>query len=182
MGFKRITILGAGYVGTSLAALLGQKLDVTLIDIDEQKVKKINNGESPVQDSEIQKYLDDGLTRFISSTDLQSHYGKTDLYLVCLPTNYDPIKNYFDTSILEDRLIEIINNDHKTPILIKSTVPVGFTKRFSEKYNQSKVIFSPEFLREGTSLHDNLYPSRIVIGDTSSLGHEIGKSSFRFFS
>jgi len=172
--FRRITILGAGYVGSSLAALLGQKLDVTLVDIDERKIADINKGKSPIEDSKIQQYLDEGLTKFKGIGNLKSSFGNTDLYIVCLPTNYDIDKNFFDTSILEEKVLEIINNDKSVPVLIKSTVQVGFTEEFSKKYNQNKVIFSPEFLREGTSLDDNLHPSRIVIGDQTPLGKKIG--------
>ncbi len=180
MSFKKITVVGAGYVGSSLASLFGQRLDVCLIDTDEDKVLKINNNQSPIEDVEITKLLESKKTSFKGSLDLQDRYCKTDLYIISLPTNYDEDNNFFDTSIVESEIKKIISHDPGVPILIKSTVPVGFTRKFNSKYEESKVIFSPEFLREGNALIDNLYPSRIVIGEESELGRKIGELFYEF--
>lgn len=174
MEFKNITIVGAGYVGTSLAALLGQKLNISLVDVDNQKVKKINSSKSPIYDSLIQEYLDQGKTKFKGTSDLASLFGLTDLYFLALPTNYNPNKNYFETSLLEGVIKQILDNDSGVPILIKSTVPVGFSAKMQEKFGFNNIIFAPEFLREGTALQDNLYPSRIVVGGDPSICKNIG--------
>lgn len=180
MPFEKITVIGAGYVGSSLASLFGQRLEVNLIDTDKDKVLRINNNQSPIEDEEITKFLDNGKTSFSGNLDLQDCFTKTDLYIISLPTNYDEDKNFFDTSILESEIEKIISNDPGVPILIKSTIPVGFTKKFNSKYDESKIIFSPEFLREGSALIDNLYPSRIVVGEESDLGKKIGDLFYEF--
>ena len=175
MQFKNITIVGAGYVGMSLAALMGQRLNVSLVDIDNQKIQLINSGQVPIHDSLIQEYLDLGKTKVHGISDLANLFGKTDLYILALPTNYDPKKNYFDTSIVENVLGQILDNDSDVPILIKSTIPVGFTTEVQAKFGSNNIIFSPEFLREGNALKDNLYPSRIVVGEDSQIGKSIGQ-------
>ena len=174
MEFKNITIIGAGYVGTSLAALLGQELNISLVDIDDQKVNKINSSQCPIQDPLIQEYLDQGKTKFKGTSDLVSLFGKTDLYILALPTNYNINKSYFDTSILESVVKQLVDNDYSIPILIKSTVPVGFSSEMQEKFGCNSIIFSPEFLREGKALHDNIYPSRIVVGGDPAICKNIG--------
>ena len=175
MQFKNITVIGAGYVGTSLATLLGQELNVTVVDNDITKVNLFNNKLSPVQDSLVEDYLQNGRSTVNATNLLAPLLNKTDLFILALPTNYDPERNFFNTIILEDVIQEIMSSDPNNTILIKSTVPVGFTSRMQAKHNTKKIVFSPEFLREGKALKDNLYPSRIVIGDTTELGKSIAK-------
>jgi len=180
MPFQNITILGAGYVGSSLASLFGQRLSVNLIDVDEEKILKINNDESPIEDNEINNFLKKGKTSFTGHLNLNKSFNNTDLYIIALPTNYDEEKNFFDTSILEDEIKKIISKDPGIPILLKSTVPVGFTRKLNSQYDDTNIIFSPEFLREGSALSDNLNPSRIVIGEDSELGKKIGTLFYKF--
>ena len=174
MDFKKITIVGAGYVGFSLACLLSQEEQVTLVEKSSEKVDLINRNESPIKEDLIQEYQKNKKLKINATTRLEDSFNKTDLYILALPTNYDEKKNYFDTKILENEIKKIISEDKKVPILIKSTIPVGFCERISKLYPGSNIIFSPEFLREGSSLHDNIYPSRIVIGSKGTLGRKIG--------
>ena len=180
MTYKNITIVGAGYVGTSYATLLGQTSQVRVVDIDQKKINLIEQGKSPIEDDLIKDFLDSGKSKFKGFMNLRESFGSTDLYLLALPTNYDEEKNYFNTEILEDVLKLITKEDPNIPILIKSTVPVGFTDRIIMEINNNNIIFSPEFLREGKALHDNIYPSRIVFGSTSEEAHKIANflSSF----
>ena len=180
MTYKNITIVGAGYVGTSYATLLGQTSQVRLVDIDQKKINLIEQGKSPIEDDLIKDFLDSGKSKFKGLMNLRESFGSTDLYLLALPTNYDEEKNYFNTEILEDVLKLISKEDPNIPILIKSTVPVGFTDRIIMEINNNNIIFSPEFLREGKALQDNIYPSRIVFGSTSEEAHKIANflSSF----
>ncbi len=180
MTYKNITIVGAGYVGTSYATLLGQTSQVRVVDIDQKKINLIEAGKSPIEDDLIKDFLDSGKSKFKGIMNLRESFGSTDLYLLALPTNYDEEKNYFNTKILEDVLKLITKEDPNIPILIKSTVPVGFTDRIIMEINNNNIIFSPEFLREGKALHDNIYPSRIVFGSTSEEAHKIANflSSF----
>ena len=173
MTYKNITIVGAGYVGTSYATLLGQTSQVRVVDIDQKKINLIEQGKSPIEDDLIKDFLDSGKSKFKGIMNLRESFGSTDLYLLALPTNYDEEKNYFNTKILEDVLKLITKEDPNIPILIKSTVPVGFTDRIIMEINNNNIIFSPEFLREGKALHDNIYPSRIVFGSTSEEAHKI---------
>ena len=159
--FKNITIIGAGYVGTSIAALIGQRANVTVVEIDEIKIDQIKQNKSPIEDILITDYLDKGMTKFDVTSNIGDVFKKSDLYILCLPTSYDDRKNHFDTLTLEKVIHQISENDD-VPILIKSTVDVGFTDRLIEETGNQKIIFSPEFLREGKALEDNLYPSRIV--------------------
>ena len=180
MTYKNITIVGAGYVGTSYATLLGQTSQVRVVDIDQKKINLIEQGKSPIEDDLIKDFLDSGKSKFKGLMNLRESFGSTDLYLLALPTNYDEEKNYFNTEILEDVLKLISKEDPNIPILIKSTVPVGFTDRIIMEINNNNIIFSPEFLREGKALQDNIYPSRIVFGSTSEEAHKIANflSSF----
>ena len=180
MEFKKITIIGAGYVGTSLAALLGQELNVTIVDTNSEKIKQIQKNKSPIQDLLVEEYMKSKKTKINGSTDLSQLFNKTDLYILALPTDYDTSKNFFDTSILESVLKTLNNNDPDTPILIKSTVPVGFTSRIKLILEAKNIIFSPEFLREGSALEDNIYPSRIVVGEDSDLGKQVGSMLIKF--
>lgn len=168
---KKITVAGTGYVGLSLAVLLSQNHDVTAVDIVPEKVEKLNNWESPIQDDYIEKYLSEHEERKLSltaTTDGESAYRTADFIIVAAPTNYDPKTNFFDCSAVESvlELIKTSTADRATKptIVIKSTIPVGYTVQVREKMGMDNIIFSPEFLRESKALYDNLYPSRIIVG------------------
>ncbi len=168
---KKITVAGTGYVGLSLAVLLSQHHDVTAVDIVPEKVEKINSWESPIQDDYIEKYLAEHAERELSlhaTLDAGSAYADADFIIVAAPTNYDPRTNYFDCSALESvlDLIKEANTDRETKptVVIKSTIPVGYTAHIREMKGMDNIIFSPEFLRESKALYDNLYPSRIIVG------------------
>lgn len=167
---KKIAVAGMGYVGLSLAVLLSQHNDVTVVDIVPEKVEKLNNWQSPIQDDFIEQYLAEHDTRQISltaTTDGESAYKDADYIIIAVPTNYDPKTNFFDCSAVETvlELIKVTENQKKRPaIVIKSTIPVGYTAQIREKVGMDNIIFSPEFLRESKALYDNLYPSRIIIG------------------
>ena len=168
-----IAVAGTGYVGLSLAVLLSQHNNVTAVDIIPEKVEKINNYISPIQDDYIEKYLSEAKEgkrklNITATTDGATAYKNADFIIIAAPTNYDPKKNFFDCSAVES-VIELIlestkNNTKKPTIVIKSTIPVGYTESVRQKYNSDNIIFSPEFLRESKALYDNLYPSRIIVG------------------
>lgn len=160
----RITVVGAGYVGLSLATLLGQKHEVIVLDIDEEKVAKVNSRISPVQDVYIEKFFAERKLNLTATVDTAIAYKDAEYVIITTPTNYEDETNSFDTHAV-DSTIEICmaNNDHCI-MIIKSTVPVGYTRSVRKKYNTSHILFSPEFLRETKALYDNLYPSRIVVG------------------
>ncbi len=168
---KKVAVAGTGYVGLSLAVLLSQNHDVTAVDIVEEKVEKINRWQSPIQDEYIEKYLDEHESRGLSlhaTTDGGSAYAEADFIIVAAPTNYDPKTNFFDCSAVESVLALVKESTEgrevKPVVIIKSTVPVGYTKHVREKLGMMNIIFSPEFLRESKALYDNLYPSRIIVG------------------
>lgn len=163
----RIAIAGTGYVGLSLAVLLAQNNDVTAVDILEEKVTLINSGKSPIADAEISTFLETKNLNLKATTDAISAYKDAEFVIISTPTNYDPVKNYFDTSTVEAviELVKDVNPD--AMMVIKSTIPVGYTESIKEKYGVSNILFSPEFLREGRALYDNLYPSRIIVGRPS---------------
>lgn len=168
---KKITVAGTGYVGLSLAVLLSQHNDVTAVDIVPEKVEKLNNWTSPIQDDYIEKYLAEHEERnlsFVATTDAKSAYKDADFIIVAAPTNYDPKTNFFDCSAVESvlSLIKSVteSRENKPTIVIKSTIPVGYTMQVREKLGMDNIIFSPEFLRESKALYDNLYPSRIIVG------------------
>lgn len=159
-----IAVVGAGYVGLSNAILLARHNEVYLIDILQEKTDMINNRISPLTDAEIEDYLSNRPLRLTALTDGLSVYKNVDYVIICTPTNYDSKKNYFDTSSVEQVVSDIISVNTNAVIVIKSTVPVGFTEDLITKTGYEKILFSPEFLREGRALYDNLYPSRIIIG------------------
>ena len=163
----RIAVAGTGYVGLSLAVLLSQTHEVCLVDVVESKVEMINNWTSPIQDEYIEKYLYEHEERKLNlkaTMDGAAAYASADFVIIAVPTNYDPNKNFFDTSAVES-VIELVLSSSDTAIMvIKSTIPVGYTESVKKKYGTDRIIFSPEFLRESKALYDNLYPSRIIVG------------------
>ncbi len=160
----KIAVAGTGYVGLSIAVLLSQKHSVKAVDIIPQKVELINNKKSPIVDKEIEDYLANKPLNLSATTDGDSAYSDADFVVIAAPTNYDPNKNYFDTTALESVIEQVIRANPDAIMIIKSTVPVGYTKSIREKFNCDNILFSPEFLREGHALYDNLYPSRIIVG------------------
>ena len=160
----RIAIAGTGYVGLSMAVLLAQHNTVTAVDIVPEKADLINRRISPIADSEIQEYLSTRPLDLTATTDGDSAYRNADLVLISTPTNYDPDQNYFDTSSVESVIRQVMAVNPSAAVVIRSTVPVGFTESARAKYGCRRLLFSPEFLREGRALYDNLYPSRIVVG------------------
>ena len=163
----KIAVAGTGYVGLSLATLLSVKNEVVALDIIEEKVNMINNRISPIQDEYIEKYFKEKDLNLRATLDYQDAFKDASYIIISTPTNYDPEKNYFDTSSVEDVISKVISMNIDTVMVVKSTVPVGFINTVKEKYNIDNIFFSPEFLREGKALYDNLYPSRIIVGEKS---------------
>lgn len=174
----KIAVAGTGYVGLSISVLLSQKNEVTAVDIIKEKVDMINSGISPIVDKEIEEYLKNKDLNLTATTDAESAYRDADFVIISTPTNYDPKLNFFDTSSVES-VIELVTKVNPNAIMvIKSTVPVGYTEGVRQKYNCNKIMFSPEFLREGHALYDNLYPSRIIVGapeDMTEAAHTFAK-------
>ena len=160
---KRIAVAGTGYVGLSLAVLLAQYNYVTAVDIIPEKVEMINNKKSPIQDDYIEKYLAEKELNLIATLDGESAYKDVEFVIIAAPTNYDAKRNYFDTSAVESVIEEVLKVNKDAIMIIKSTIPVGYTESVRRKYNTKNIIFSPEFLRESKALYDNLYPSRIIV-------------------
>lgn len=160
----RIAIAGTGYVGLSNAVLLAQQNEVIAVDIVEEKVSLINNKISPIADKEIEEYLKNEKLDLTATTDAELAYSNSEIVIIATPTNYDSQTNYFDTSSVESVVNQISEINPAAVIVIKSTVPVGYSKELYKKYPKLKILFSPEFLREGRALYDNLYPSRIIVG------------------
>lgn len=159
-----IVIAGTGYVGLSLAVLLAQKNQVTAVDIISEKVSLINNGRSPIEDKDIEEYLSTKKLNLVATINAEEAYSKADFVIIATPTNYDSQKNYFDTSAVENVIEAVTKCNSDAIMVIKSTVPVGYTKNIRKKTGNENIIFSPEFLRESKALYDNLYPSRIIVG------------------
>lgn len=165
----RVAVAGTGYVGLSIATLLSQHHHVTAVDVVPEKVEKINRGLSPIQDDYIEKYLASGKLNLTATLDGRQAYADADFVVIAAPTNYDPVKNYFDTSHVEEVIDLVLEVNPKAVMVIKSTIPVGYTRSLYLRYAQRGVqkfnlLFSPEFLRESKALYDNLYPSRIIVG------------------
>ena len=165
----KIVVVGTGYVGLSLAILLSQHNDVTAVDIVPEKVEKLNHYISPIQDEYIEKFLEEAKSgerklQLTATTDAQAAYAEADFVIVATPTNYDVARNYFDTTAVETVIEQVLQSSDRATIVIKSTIPVGYTESVRKKYATDRILFSPEFLRESKALYDNLYPSRIIVG------------------
>lgn len=160
----KIAVAGTGYVGLSIAILLAQHHQVTAVDIIPEKVELINNRKSPIEDEHIEKYLTEKKLNLTATLDVEMAYTDADFVVIAAPTNYDSKKNFFDTSAIEAVIKLVLQHNPEAIMVIKSTIPVGFTASIREKYHCNNIIFSPEFLRESKALYDNLYPSRIIVG------------------
>lgn len=171
----KIAVAGTGYVGLSMAVLLARHHQVTALDVLPEKVQKINLRQSPIADKEIQEYLSRKELNLCATTDPKEAYAGAEYVIVATPTNYDSVLNYFDTSSVEEVIEAARTMSPQAVIIIKSTIPVGFTEMIREKYQTNNIIFSPEFLREGHALYDNLYPSRIIVGDKSLQAQRFGE-------
>ena len=165
--YMKIAVAGTGYVGLSLAVLLSQHNEVIAVDIVPEKVEKINKWQSPIQDDYIEKFMAEHEERGLNltaTTDAEAAYSTADFVIIAAPTNYDPQKNFFDTSAVETVIDLVLKSSATATMIIKSTIPVGYTRKVREKFGTDRILFSPEFLRESKALYDNLYPSRIIVG------------------
>ena len=168
----KIAVAGTGYVGLSLATLLSQNNEVTALDVIPEKVEKINNRISPIKDKEIEDFFKTKELNLKATLDYKEAFEGAKFIIISTPTNYDDEKNHFDTSSVEDIIQKVISMNINTTMVVKSTIPVGFIKAMKQKYNIDNIMFSPEFLREGKALYDNLYPSRIIVGEKSERAQE----------
>ena len=168
----KIAVAGTGYVGLSLATLLSQKNEVIALDVIPEKVEKINNRISPIKDKEIEEFFKTKELNLKATLDYKEAFEGAKFIIISTPTNYDDEKNHFDTSSVEDIIQKVISMNINTTMVVKSTIPVGFIKAMKQKYNIDNIMFSPEFLREGKALYDNLYPSRIIVGEKSERAQE----------
>jgi len=169
---RKVAVAGTGYVGLSNAVLLAQHNEVRALDIIQEKVDMINKRVAPIEDNELQEYLSNKTLQLKATMDPEEAFVGAEFVIISTPTNYDPKKNYFDTSSVEAALENVLQYAPDSLIIIKSTIPVGYTKSIQKRYNTNNIIFSPEFLREGRALYDNLYPSRIVVGEDSKRARE----------
>ncbi len=168
---KTIAVAGLGYVGMSMATLLAQKNHVLAVDVSAEKVDAVNHRQSPIRDEYIEKFFAERELDLTATTDAQTAYSQADFVIIAVPTNYDPKKNFFDTSLVRAVIETVLDSGSQAYMVIKSTVPVGFVKFAREKYSTDKILFSPEFLRESKALYDNLYPSRIIVGADANQRH-----------
>lgn len=174
---NKVAVAGLGYVGLSIATLLAQKNRVTAVDILEERVRQVNARQSPIQDEYIERFLKEKDLDLYATLDAEQAYREADFVVIATPTNYDPQKNYFDTSAVEEVIQTVKKSGSQACIVIKSTVPVGFTEKIDNQLNADKsnvILFAPEFLREGKALYDNLHPSRIIVGYNRSDGRSLG--------
>lgn len=175
----KIAVAGTGYVGLSIATLLSQHHEVTAVDIIPEKVELVNQRKSPIRDKELEEFLAERPLRLTATLDAQSAYRDADIVVIAAPTNYDSKKNFFDTSAVEAVIELVLQCNPEAVMVIKSTIPVGYTKIVREKYHTDRILFSPEFLRESRALYDNLYPSRIIVG-TDLENEEMTKAAHTF--
>jgi len=171
----KITVVGTGYVGLSNAILLAQHNQVTALDIDQVKVDTINEKISPIDDTDVSSFLSESLLDLVATTNANDALRNAEIVIIATPTNYDPETNSFNTDSVESVIADIARLNLEPLIIIKSTVPVGFTEKMRSRFSRDSIIFSPEFLREGKALHDNLYPSRIVVGENSKRGKKFAE-------
>ena len=164
---RKIAVVGLGYVGLSNAVLLAQHNQVTAVDVLEERVAMLNARNSPIEDAELEDYLKTKALDLTATTDLDAAVADAEFVIISTPTNYDPVENYFDTSSVDSLVRAVIKANPDTVVVIKSTIPVGYVRRMREELNTDRVMFSPEFLREGRALYDNLHPSRIIVGERS---------------